>query len=245
MVHVGLSKNPRYQSISNCFSRRYLFFLLSLLQVLASHLHQAIHIVFSLWAVSLQPQALYLFFPTCQVRVAIDFIRTASLPPPPPPPSPSSPRQSTSPSVSPILFAKCLANPLRQVSHQSCSPSFSPILFASWGSQWALLALNRHRPLAVSAAGPQPWNRMPKYLTDKVSDKMVEHMSGYMPNRMSKYMPKSMPEYMSGRMPENISSKVPHGPNRMPDGMSEYMRDNMSAGGDHSKKVILQTGSCL
>ena len=26
--------------------------------------------------------------------------------------------------------------------------------------------------------------------------------------------------------------------NRLPGGMSEYMPDNMSAGGDHSKKVI-------
>ena len=36
-----------------------------------------------------------------------------------------------------------------------------------------------------------------------------------------------------------MSNKMPHGrPNRMLDGMSEYMPDNMSAGGDHLKKVI-------
>ena len=32
------------------------------------------------------------------------------------------------------------------------------------------------------------------------------------------------------------------GPNRMPDGMSEYMPDNMSAGGAHSKKIIWKNG---
>ena len=51
---------------------------------------------------------------------------------------------------------------------------------------------------------------------------------------MPEYMPKSMPEYMSNKMPHV------HGrPNRMPDGMSEYMSDNISAGGDHSKKAFL------
>ena len=40
-------------------------------------------------------------------------------------------------------------------------------------------------------------------------------------------------------MPEYVSNKMPHGrPNRMPHGMPEYMPDNMSAGGDHSKKII-------
>ena len=97
----------------------------------------------------------------------------------------------------------------------------------------------RSGPIAVRAAGPQPPNRMPKYLSDKMSDKMVEHMSGYMPNRMPKPRPNSLPEYMSDRMPEYMSNKMPHGrPNRMLDGMSEYMPDNMSAGGDHLKKVI-------
>ena len=32
------------------------------------------------------------------------------------------------------------------------------------------------------------------------------------------------------------------GPNRMPDGMSEYMPDNMSAGGAHSKKKNWKNG---
>ena len=52
---------------------------------------------------------------------------------PPHPPSPSPPPQSSLPSVSPIRFAKCLVNPLCQVR------------------------------IAVSTAGPQPPNRMPKY----------------------------------------------------------------------------------
>ena len=44
---------------------------------------------------------------------------------------------------------------------------------------------------------------------------------------------------MSDRMSEYMSNKMPHGrPNRMPVGMSEYMPDDMSAGEDHSKKVI-------
>ena len=53
-----------------------------------------------------------------------------------------------------------------------------------------------------------------------------------------------MPEYMSelsDRMPEYMPNKMPRGrPNRMPDGMPEYMPHNMSAGRDHSKRVILQ-----
>ena len=78
--------------------------------------------------------------------------------------------------------------------------------------------------MAVSAAGPQPPNRTPRDLTDKMSDKMAEHVPGYMPNRM----------------PEHTSNKMPHGrPHRMPDGMSEYMPENMSAGGDHSKSVLV------
>ena len=49
-----------------------------------------------------------------------------------------------------------------------------------------------------------------------------------------------MPEHMSGRRPEYMSNKMPHGrPHRMPDGISEYMPDDMSAGGDHSKKIVI------
>ena len=52
---------PRYQS--NGVSTRYrLFFLLSFFQVLASHPHETIHIVFSLWDITLQPPASHLFF---------------------------------------------------------------------------------------------------------------------------------------------------------------------------------------
>ena len=67
------------------------------------------------------------FFPTCQVSEGCclsSFFCSSS---------PRPPRQSSSPSVSPILFAKLLANPLRQLR------------------------------IAVSTAGPQPPNRIPKY----------------------------------------------------------------------------------
>ena len=125
------------------------------------------------------------FFRTCQVRVA-RFDQSRLLP-------------------LLLLLLFLLANPLRQVSRQSSSP----ILFASSRLQCAPLDLTRQCPIAVSAAGTQPQNRMPKYLTDKMSDKMVEHMSAYMSNRMPKYMPKSMPEYMSYRMPK-LSVYDPH-----------------------------------
>ena len=66
----------------------------------------------------------------------LDFIRADRpsflLPVPPPP------RQSSSPSCSPILFAKLL-----------------PILVASFRAQWALLDLNCQRPISVGTAGPQ------------------------------------------------------------------------------------------
>ena len=67
---VGLSKNPDINQM--VFPDVIVFFLLSFFQVLASHLHQAIHIVVSLWDVSLQPQALHLFFGNfCACKVAI------------------------------------------------------------------------------------------------------------------------------------------------------------------------------
>ena len=44
-----------------------------------------------------------------------------------------------------------LANPVRQASRQSCSPSFSPILFAK-----LLANPLRQLRIAVSTAGPQP-----------------------------------------------------------------------------------------
>ena len=72
-------------------------------------------------------QFLDAFFPTCQVSEGCclsSFFCSSS---------PRPPRQSSSPSVSPILFAKLLANPLRQLR------------------------------IAVSTAGPQPPNRVPKY----------------------------------------------------------------------------------
>ena len=60
---------------------------------------------------------------------------------------------------------------------QSSLPSVSPILFTSAGSQRAPLDLIRQGPIAVCTAGPQPPNRMPKYL------------------------PKGMPEYLPDRWP--------------------------------------------
>ena len=68
-----------------------------------------------------------------------------------------------------LLLFLLLANPLRQLPRQSSSPSFSPILFASFwrsghcwtstasfGSQWASLDLNRQRIIPVGIPGPQP-----------------------------------------------------------------------------------------
>ena len=89
-----------------------------------------------------------LFFPTCQVRVA-RFYQNSS----------SSFFSSSSPSVSPILFAKCLANPLRQASRQSSLPSVSPIRFAKYLAN-TLRQVSRRSSLqvriAASTAGPQP-----------------------------------------------------------------------------------------
>ena len=70
-IHMGLSKNPEINQM--VFPDGIVcFFLLSFSQALASHLHQAIHIVVSLWDVSLQPQALHLFFGNfCACKVAI------------------------------------------------------------------------------------------------------------------------------------------------------------------------------
>ena len=61
IYHVGLSKNPDINQM--VFPRVIVFcFLLSFLQVLASHPHETIHIVFSLWDITLQPPASHLFF---------------------------------------------------------------------------------------------------------------------------------------------------------------------------------------
>ena len=58
-ANMGLSKNPDINQML-FFKNFIVFFLLSFFQVLASHLHQAIHIVVPLWNVSLQPQALHM-----------------------------------------------------------------------------------------------------------------------------------------------------------------------------------------
>ena len=49
-------------SIKWCFHALWVFFLLSFFQVLASHPHETIHIVCSLWDITLQPPASHLFF---------------------------------------------------------------------------------------------------------------------------------------------------------------------------------------
>ena len=60
--HMGLSKNPDINQMVFPRVTRYRFFLLSFFQVLASHPHETIHIVFSLWGITLQPPASNLFF---------------------------------------------------------------------------------------------------------------------------------------------------------------------------------------
>ena len=59
-LQLGLSKNPDINQM--VFPRVIVFFLLSFFQVLASHPHETIHIVFSLWDITLQPPASHLFF---------------------------------------------------------------------------------------------------------------------------------------------------------------------------------------
>ena len=100
------------------------------------------------------------FFPTSQVRV-VRFYHSCSSPPSPLPP----PSQSSSPTSSPILIAKLLENPLRQLliavgtagpqlpaSDRSGHPWTST---ASVVSQWAPLDLNRQLPISVGTPGPQ------------------------------------------------------------------------------------------
>ena len=103
----------------------------------------------------------FVFFTTSQ-RV-VRFYHSCSSPPSPLPPPP---RQSSSPTSSPILIAKLLANPLRQLliavgtagpqlpaSDRSGHPWTST---ASVSSQWASLDLNRQRRIPVGTPGPQP-----------------------------------------------------------------------------------------
>ena len=96
-------------------------------------------------------QFLDAFFPTCQVSEGCclsSFFCSSS---------PRPPRQSSSPSVSPILFAKLLANPLRQLRIAVCTAG--------------PLDLNRPGPIAACTAGPQPPKRMPKYMPDRMPDR--------------------------------------------------------------------------
>jgi len=60
-AYMGLSKKP---DINQMVLPRVIvfFFLLSFFQVLASHPHETIHILFSLWDITLQPPASHLFF---------------------------------------------------------------------------------------------------------------------------------------------------------------------------------------
>ena len=85
------------------------------------------------------------FFPTCQVRVA-RFYQSCS--------SSSLFSFSSTPSLSPILFA----DPLRQVSRQSPSPAHRSE--HRWTSTGDL-------PSSVSTAGPQPPDGMPACMPDK------------------------------------------------------------------------------
>ena len=116
----------------------------------------------------------------------LDFIRADRpsflLPVPPPP------RQSSSPSCSPILFAKLL-----------------PILVASFRAQWALLDLNCQRPISVGTAGPQrPASASGLSGHRWTSTDLNRHLpiavgtagSENMPNKMSKDMPKRLSEDM-------------------------------------------------
>ena len=48
-------------------------------------------------------------------------------------------------------------------------------------------------------------------------------------------MPDGMSEFMPDRMPDGMSEYLP---DKMPDGISECMSDRMSLGGDHSEKII-------
>ena len=59
---VPLQKANCSASIKWCFHALSFFFLLSFFQVLASHPHETIYIVFSLWDITLQPPASHLFF---------------------------------------------------------------------------------------------------------------------------------------------------------------------------------------
>ena len=89
-------------------------------------------------------------FPTSQVRV-VRFYHSCSSPPSPPSPPPP-PRQSSSPTSSPILIAKLLASPLRQLRIAVGIPGPQPPAYhpsghpwtstASFRSQWAPLDLN-------------------------------------------------------------------------------------------------------
>ena len=68
-TYMGLSKNPDISQM--VFPRVIVFFsLLSFFQVLASHPHETIHIVFSLWDITLQPPASHLFFGVGMMRSA-------------------------------------------------------------------------------------------------------------------------------------------------------------------------------
>jgi hypothetical protein len=49
-------------------------------------------------------------------------------------------------------------------------------------------------------------------------------------------MPDGMSEFMPDRMPDGMSEYLP---DKMPDGISDCMSDRMSLGGDHSKKATL------
>ena len=124
-------------------------FLLSPAMVIAEaavspDLHGAIHHGF--W--------MFLFFPTCQVRVA-RFCQSCCPPPPspPPPPPPVSPRpclHQLPPPLPPCqLFAKLFANFRAQCALLDLNLGPSQLSAHRWTSTWDL-------PSSVRTAGPQP-----------------------------------------------------------------------------------------
>ena len=110
-------------------------------------------------------------------------------------------RQSSSPSVSPILFAKCLANPFRQLGIAVCTagphPPGSDRSVHRWTSsarvrsQCAPLDLNRQTECQ------NIWQKVCQNLCQvecqniwqiKCSSPWYKNISRYMPNRMPKYI---------------------------------------------------------
>ena len=85
----------------------------------------------------------YIFFPTCQVRVVRCYQSCSSPPPPTPLPPPPRPPPSPPPPLPPL---PCSLPPCQLFAK----------LFANFRTQWALLDLNCKGLSALGTAGPQP-----------------------------------------------------------------------------------------